>query len=426
VAINAQILPDSGIGGVISALIGLTRALGTLEGTEEYVVIGPWQEPDWLQPYLGPNQRTVRGPRPRHDQAKALLGGLRPLAREIRRRARGALGRPGVAVPHSDGFYEALGCQVVHFVYQDFVICELPSVYNPHDLQHLHYPQFFTPETLAWRAAFYPTGCRLSHTVVVASSWVKNDVAAHFAVDPAKIQVIPFAPPTQAYPEPSAETVNRVLDAHGIDTPFALYPSMTWPHKNHVRLLEALAQLRDRHGLRVRLVCTGHKNEFWPTIQRRMFELHLEDQVAFPGLVSPGDLRALYRLAQFVVIPTLFEAASGPLYEAWHEGVAVACSNVTSLPEQAGDAALIFDPLSIEAIADAVASMARDSGLRAQLRDRGAQRIKSFSWERTARAYRAVYRRAAGQPMSEEDRRLLSWNWMASPAPDRVQAEPAR
>jgi len=88
---------------------------------------------------------------------------------------------------------------------------------------------------------------------------------------------------------------------------------------------------------------------------------------------------------------------------------------VTSLPEQAADAALLFDPLSAEAIAEAVAKMATNPELRDDLRKRGASRLQDFSWERTAKAYRAVYRRAAGYRLSEEGRWLLSWDWMREP-----------
>jgi glycosyltransferase involved in cell wall biosynthesis len=427
IAINAQVLPDNATGGVASVLIGLTSALGALEGPEEYLVIGPAQAPDWLRPYLGPNQRLVPGPRPRFDRAKALLGPVRPLARRLRRRAEGAVrGGSGVAVPVSDGFYEGLGCQVIHFAYQDFVVCRVPSVYNPHDLQHLHHPEFFTREILDWRAAFFSTGCTMAHTVVVASYWVRDDVIAHFEIPPEKVQVIPLAPPTQAYPEPSMKTLATVEAAYGLRTPFALYPAVTWPHKNHSRLLEALARLRDRDRLRVRLVCTGYQNESWPQIRRRTEELRLQDQVQFLGFVPPEHLRALYRLAQFVVVPTLFEAASGPLIEAWQDDVPVACSNVTSLPEQAGDAALIFDPLSVEAMAAAIAEMATNAQLREDLRRRGRRRLADFSWERSAKAYRAVYRRAAGHVLGEEDRWLLSWDWMRERRVDPSFVEPAR
>lgn len=426
IAINAQLIPNHEAGGIESVLVGLVSALGQLDdGPEEYIVITSWHEPDWLEPYLGPNQRIVSSPRPKPghlESAKRLLGPLgRPASKLWRgiRRLILSLRKPAApAVPVSDGFYESLGADVVHFPYQGFVRCSLPMIYNPHDLQHLHYPQFFTPSTIAWRETIYPAGCHLAHTVVVGSHWVKEDIVRHYRVDPDKIQVIPWAPPTQAYPEPASEMLREVKQKYDLELPFAFYPSMTWEHKNHLRLLDALAYLRDREGLVVHLVCTGNPYpRFWPRIEDHLNTLSLNSQVRFLGMVPREDLRAIYHLAQFVVVPTLFEAASGPVFEAWQEGVPVACSTVTSLPEQAGDAALLFDPFSVQAIADAVRRMATDEHLRADLIRKGERRLRDFSWERTAKAYRAVYRRAAHRPLTDEDRWLLNWDWMRNPRP---------
>ena len=129
----------------------------------------------------------------------------------------------------------------------------------------------------------------------------------------------------------------------------------------------------------------------------------------------PEELRAIYKLSKFVIVPSLFEAASAPVFEAWYEGVPVACSTVTSLPEQAGDAALLFDPYSVDAIANTVRRMATDERLRRELTHKGRRRLMDFSWERTAKAYRAVYRLAAKRPLTEEDRWLLSSDWMQNP-----------
>ena len=420
VAVNAQFLPGSGAGGVESVLIGLIRALGQLrDGSEEYIIIGPWQDPEWLKPYTGPNQRIVGGPRPSQTSLGRFLRPLRSVARkslDLFLQGNIETSRAWPEVPVSDGFYESLGCNVIHFPYQHHVVCALPTIYNPHDLQHLHYPQFFTAPAIAWRETIYRAGCHFAHTVPVASQWVKQDIAEHYSINPEKIQVIPWAPPTQAHPEPTPEVMAAAKQKYGLPETFALYPSMTWEHKNHLRLLQALALLRDRDNLKVQLVCTGHQNTFWPRIEQRLRSLRLGDQVKFLGVVPGADLRALYRLAHFVIIPSLFEAASGPLFEAWQEGVPVACSTVTSLPEQAGDAALLFDPLAVEAIANAAAQMANDLQLRGDLQQRGARRLNDFSWERTAKAYRAVYRRAAGYPLSEEDIWLLGWDWMRKPA----------
>ena len=100
------------------------------------------------------------------------------------------------------------------------------------------------------------------------------------------------------------------------------------------------------------------------------------------------------------------------MFEAWQEDVPVACSNATSLPQQAGNAALIFDPARVELIADALDLMSSDVKLRETLRENGRRRLSDFPWERTARAYRAVYRRAAGLAPGDDDAQLLAWDWM--------------
>jgi glycosyltransferase involved in cell wall biosynthesis len=145
--------------------------------------------------------------------------------------------------------------------------------------------------------------------------------------------------------------------------------------------------------------------------------------VTFLGFLSEADLRAVYQLAQFVVIPSLFEADSCPIYEAWSEGIPVASSNHTALPDQVGDAGLLFDSGDVSAIARAMERMATEPDLRQELVERGRRRVKDFDWARTAKAYRAVYRRAAGTTLTEEDRWLLQWDWMREPSRDR-ECEP--
>jgi glycosyltransferase involved in cell wall biosynthesis len=288
-------------------------------------------------------------------------------------------------------------------------------IYNPHDLQHVHYPQFFTSSTIAWREVTYSAGCRLAHTIAVAARCVKQDIVHHYGVDPRKIQIVPWSAPTQAHPEPTTDILKDVRRKYRLEKCFALYPAMTWPHKNHLRLLEALALCRGRTRQEIHLVCTGHQNHFWSQIQDRILALGLQDQVKFLGLVPPSDLRALFRLAQFVVIPTLFEGACLPLFEAWQDDAAVTCSSVAPLSEVAGDAALFLDPQRVESMADALARMARDPQLREALRQRGARRLKEFSWRRCAKTYRAVYRRAAGMALTEEDRWLLNGDRVREP-----------
>jgi glycosyltransferase involved in cell wall biosynthesis len=163
-------------------------------------------------------------------------------------------------------------------------------------------------------------------------------------------------------------------------------------------------------------VCTGSRHEkSWSQIETRLTQLGLTEQVRFLGFVPQEDLRGLYRLARCMVLPTLFEANSLPIFEAWLEGTPVACSDITALPEQLMDAGLLFDPLDPTAIGDAVARLFTDTRLCEDLRAKGRRRLQDFNWKRTAKAYRAVYRRTAGQRLSEEDRMLLEWDWMRNP-----------
>lgn len=419
IGINAQVCPGGGTSSLENVL-RILASVGRLEGDEEYVFITPWSNPDWLQPFLGERQTMVPAPPPpmeiaapeRYMMVKSLMGPLLPFARAVKRLA-AAQPKPMFSVPVSGGFYESLNCDVIHFPFQEYAYCRLPTIYNPHDLQHLHYPEFFAPDVIKRRETIYPAACRAARIVVVASQFIKQDLIEKYGVEAEKIQVIPWSPPEIVFREFFENEIADVLAKYECPPrPFMLFPAMTWEHKNHLRLLKAIALLRDRDGFIVNLVCTGYKHPFYEQIERVLRKLKLENQVQFTGVVSIEELSLLYRQAQFVIIPTLFEAASGPLYEAWQHDVAAACSAVTSLPEQAAGAALLFDPLSVEHIAGAVKKMSSDEKLRAEMRRRGQLRLADFDLERTTKAYRAVYRKTAGAELTEEDRYLLKWDWM--------------
>ncbi len=273
-------------GGVAPALGSLISALGSLtDGPEEYaIIVKPDQSVDWLRP-LGANQKFVfrqsMTPKPPRLQMAWQI-----VRHELRNIFSHHPQWPEVNI--SDGYYESLGCDVLHFPTQhSFTVCAVPTVYNPHDLQHCHYPQFFTPKELAIRQTLYSTACHMSQTIIVNSQWVKSDVIQQYGVAASKVQVIPEAPPTQFKAEPSIEDLGRLKARHNLPDVFALYPSVTWPHKNHLRLFEALAYLRDQRGLVVPLVCTGSRLESsWPQIESKLTELGLTEQVRFLGFVA--------------------------------------------------------------------------------------------------------------------------------------------
>jgi glycosyltransferase involved in cell wall biosynthesis len=425
-------------GGIVQSTQGIVHSLGQLDGPEQYVLVAQTQdEADWIRHYCGPNQQVVvrNGRQPgtlagqvgssgRHGSSsrERVKTMLRPSVKTIRR-LMSRFTTPFPSVDLSDGYYESLGCDVLHFPTQQFILCALPTVYNPHDLQHLHYPQFFTAWEVAQRETIYRTACQFAQTVVVGSGWIKGDVVRQYRISPDKVQVIPFAPPTAQYPQITMEETEGVCRRLGVPPTYALYPAVTWPHKNHLRLVEALAELRDRCGLEVNLVCTGARDVSLRQVELRIKELNLGSQVKFLGFLSETELRCVYRRAQFLVLPSLFEADSCPIHEAWSEGIPVASSNLTALPDQVGDAGLLFDAKDVSAIAQALEKMATDADLRGELVARGHRRVKDFDWSRTARAYRAVYRRAAGLTLNDEDRWLLEWDWMKEPRKPSPQKE---
>ena len=395
-AINAQLPSGGEAGGIEQFVTGLITALGRLDGPDEYIVVGPREGSEWLEPHLGPNQRLVP---------------FIPARASVPRRVKSAFARGLGAYEDGSGiwpepFFDSLGADVVHFPFQSFLRCRTPTIFNPHDLQHCHYPEFFDDDQLRTRNAMYPEACRSARFVATESEWTRRDVIGQFGLEPAKVVTVYRGAPTDLYEPVDDLTLQETRRDFDLPQVFALYPARTWPHKNHVALLEGLALARDRHGTSIDLVCTGGLSAFWPTIDERRHQLGLERHARFLGFVAPIQLRALYRLAEFVVFPSLFEGGGFPLVEAFAEGTPAACSTATSLPEYAGDAAHLFDPTP-PGIADAIVRMATDTALRDELRRRGAVRRASFSWERAARTYRALYRRAAGRELTADEEHLL-------------------
>jgi glycosyltransferase involved in cell wall biosynthesis len=327
--------------------------------------------------------------------------------RSLARSAEGVTGVPSSEIARSDGTLERAKIDVVHFTTQYAFLTGIPSIYHPHDLQHRHLMGFFSPEERRARDYIYSAFCERASYVSVVSRWSKQDIIDAYGIAESKIQIVHFAPDFTCE-QGSVRDAEANLDRkYHLQKRFLLYPGRTWPHKNHLRLLQALKYLRDEHGLVVPLVCTGEPTEFFKKIKEEVIQLGLQEQVLFVGFVEFDELEALYKRCYGVVIPTLFEAGSFPLWEAFLNERPVACSNVTSLPEQAGDAAIIFDPYRIDHIGEAIRTLWENSALRSELVNKGRINVSRFNWDKTARTFRALYRKLGGGVLSEEDVQLL-------------------
>ena len=391
-------------GGVEQIVIGLATALERLDhGDEEYLFVVHPDREEWIRPYLRGPCRVL----PSRMEYPGQPGLLRELRAGLRRRL--PLGDPyRRAVLRSDGTLERAGVEVVHFPFQEAFLTEIPSVYQPHDLQHLHLPENFSAYERGRREVVYRTHCESASLVVAMTSWGRRDLIERYGLPPGKVAVVPGGSVLSAYPAPTRADLDELRSRLGLAETFLLYPAQTWPHKNHLRLIEAIALLRERDGLEVSVLCPGRPTELYPRIADRVRELGLTDAVTFPGFVGSAKLRGLYELATGLVFPSRFEGWGLPICEAFSAGLPVAASSATGLPDVVGDAGLLFDPEDTAAIADAIGAIWSDRALRSRLAERGAERARLFSFDHAAALFRAHYRELAGRKLPDEDRILLA------------------
>jgi glycosyltransferase involved in cell wall biosynthesis len=386
VAVDARLRPGTA-GGIENVVIGLAQGLSRASVDDvEVTFVGRAGEMAWLAPHLGDSLRV-------HEVSRASR-----LVPVLQGKLLSALGRSQAL--SVDTVMQALRSDVVHFPFQAAGLVSAPFVYHPHDLQHRHLPELFTAAQHADREARYPALCSAAAAVAVGSSWIKADIVEQLALPAEKVHVVPLAPVTTA---PAAAT-----DISGLQLPtaYAVYPAASWAHKNHSRLFAALAELRQR-GRNIPLVLTGPRPPDGLDLGKLGHEHGVSDLVRDLGYLPLATAQAVIAGAVVMVVPTLFEAASFPIWEAFDLGVPVACSDVTSLPRQVGDAALLFDPRDVESVAKTLETLWGSPGLRAELAARGHDRVAEFTWEGTARTFLALYRRLGGRTMSAEDEHLL-------------------
>jgi glycosyltransferase involved in cell wall biosynthesis len=289
-----------------------------------------------------------------------------------------------------------------HYVLPLF--CTTPSVVTIHDCIHLLFPQYL-PTRYAWRYAHYMMGSAVRRAAVVftVSEASRRDILHFFPrTEPEKVQVVPNTLDPEVLEDPGPEEMERVRERYQIRGRFVLYAGNIKPHKNLDRLIRAFSLLR-REGSHddVRLVIVGSAEENKYAALRRTAEITgVRNEVRFFGFVPDRTLSALYRLASVFAFPSLYEGFGLPPLEAMACGTPVVTSKLSSLPEVVGDAAVFVDPWSVEDIADGLGRALSDDVLRADLRTRGFERARAFSWERSVKAIHEGYMKALGRPVA--------------------------
>ena len=245
---------------------------------------------------------------------------------------------------------------------------DLPVVLNLHDLQHRHYPEYFTTRELENREKWWVRSAVRADALIAASNYVRDDLRQQLHICREKIFVTPDVFESAFFRMPDVAELGSLRDRLNLAGTFFLYPAAAWPHKNHERLIRAFLAA-DIPG--AQLVLTGAGQE-------SLAKWADHPKIRLLGRVETRDLVSLYHSATAMIFPSQHESWSIPIMEAMACGCPVACSNVTSLPEQIGDAGLLFEPNDESQMTNAMRRLAADSDLREILSDRGRGRVKRW------------------------------------------------
>ncbi len=307
-----------------------------------------------------------------------------------------------------------------------------PTIVTVPDLSFLRFPEAFRPFQRAYLSLITRISTRRAARVIAISESTRQDVIALCGVAPERVVVVPVGVTEAFCPAPPGQ-VAEFRRRKGLPERFILYLGTLEPRKNLARLIEAFGMWRrppsippargeeararsetgpssamegsgrslTEPGVGVKLVIAGAKGWYYEQIFSRVRELGLDDDVIFPGFVPGDELPWWYRAAELFVYPSLFEGFGLPVLEALACGTPVVTSQASSLPEVAGDAALLAPPDDTGALAAAIGRVLGDPALRAQLRTAGPHQAARFSWQRTAAETIAVYRSVLDDPKQE-------------------------
>jgi glycosyltransferase involved in cell wall biosynthesis len=277
-----------------------------------------------------------------------------------------------------------------------------PFVVTMHDVQEIHFPEFFTPQLRALRATQNWQTLEHCSAVVVSYLHVQRDLQKYFGLPESKIFVCPIPHQKIVLQQPNPEEEKIYQQKYGTWKNFLLYPAQTWPHKNHMALIQAVEQVRQKSGKSVQLICTGRKHpQFFPVIADYLDQSPVATQVHFVDIVPERELAWLYKNCALVVIPTLYEAGSFPLLEAMALGAPVICSAVTSLPDTIGDRRFLFDPRNIDDLAHLILRMLDQPNLRQENVVNGQNRTRELQALDPAASLFQVWRKVLGKSPGE-------------------------
>lgn len=280
--------------------------------------------------------------------------------------------------------------KLLHVSYNAPPLSRLPFVVSVHDVSFRHYPEYFSPRTRLLLSTLLPYSMRRAKHIITLSEASKRDIIQFYPYTYDKLSVIPLAAGLIASTQPDPVVAARYTDKRG----FILAVGTVQPRKNIARLIHAYVELRNQNVTEARLIIVGRSAWQHSTIQQIALSSRYADDIIFTGYLADAEVASLYQACKVFVYPSLYEGFGLPVLEAMQLGAPVITSNISSLPEVAGDAAILIDPYSVLDIRTGLQEVLTNDIVREDLRRRGKQRAARFSWERTAHETLTVYYQA--------------------------------
>ncbi|MBI3209889.1 MAG: glycosyltransferase family 4 protein [Candidatus Solibacter usitatus] len=377
IVFDARHLRDFGVGTYIRNLL---RGLSMLDSQNQYLLVTGTQDASQLSGF-GPNFKTVIYQGRDTDRLDPIRFGW---------------------------FVRGLHADLSHIPYSAVPwMMPKPYIVTVHDVSRLLYDQ-----PPGWRSHLrryrFRHGLLRASAIITVSGATKGDLEGLVDVPPEKMRLIYNAPDPRFFehgppmdaraagPDMASYERKRILERYQITFPYLVYAGTIRPQKNIPRLVEAFAVLRgelEQHPVYkdIRLVIIGDEISRYPSVRRAVVQTRMDAFVRFLGFVPFDTLRVFYEAAEAFVFPSLYEGFGLPPLEAMACGTPVVASNVSSLPEVVGEAAVTVNPENVFDIARGLRDVLLDTDLRVRLRRAGLEQAAKFSWERTAREVLTVY-----------------------------------
>jgi glycosyltransferase involved in cell wall biosynthesis len=278
---------------------------------------------------------------------------------------------------------------------------KIPYIVSVPDMMHKYYSRFaeYSFKNRIIRDIVYKVAVKHSVLTIVDSQWGSDDLQKFYKTPKEKIHIIPYLPPGYVWQYKDMDLIeaNNLLKKYNLPEKFIFYPAQFWPHKNHLNLIKSIKIAEEKFKEFISLVLAGDdkaNSKNYNNIMNLAEELNIRERIFHLGYVSDKEIVALYKKAIALVFPTLIGPTSIPPLEAMVLGTPVLCSNLFAMPEQVGEAGILFDPKSPEDMAEKIYKVWTDENLRKKMIEKGYQKVKNLTFENYAQMWIQAVKKA--------------------------------